>query len=167
MKYPTELRNENRGYIKFIVWQRAMDLIMLAGQLGYKEGSIDLKLRSQLADAGQSISANFSERYSRRSINERIQFLYYALGSIERAMTLKEVNQVFAPRFDHFNALADEVENRLLRLAEKLEQKRGAGDWSARIAEEGADDPDFALTMEHSISPTPHYSTTASLRAHA
>jgi four helix bundle protein len=171
MKYQTELRNKNRGYMKLVVWQRAMDLFGLVWQLSYKEASIDFKLRSQLADAAQSISANISEGYSRRSISEYIQFLYYALGSMAetmaRAVGLKQINEIFAARFEDFNALHYEVENRLLRLVEKLEQKRDAGEWTTRIAEEEMDDPDLARMLAHSITPRLHYSTTPPLRAHA
>jgi four helix bundle protein len=171
MKYQTELRNKNRGYMKLIVWQRAMDLFGLVWQLSYKEASIDFKLRSQLADAAQSISANISEGYGRRSINEYIQFLYYALGSMAETMTravgLKQTNDIFAAGFEDFNALHYEVENRLLRLVEKLEQKRDAGEWTTHIAEEAMDEPDLALMLAHSITPSLHYSTTPSLLAHA
>ena len=86
MRYETELRNKNRGYMNLIVWQKAMDLFGLVWQLIYEEAKIDFKLRSQLADATQSTSANISEGYGRRSINEYIQFLYYALGSLAETM---------------------------------------------------------------------------------
>ena len=171
MNYETELRNKNRGYMKLVVWQRAMDLFALIWNLSYKEASIDFKLRSQVADAAQSISANISEEYGRRSINEYIQFLYYALGSMAETLTcavgLKQINESFAAGFADFNALHYEVENRLLRLLERLEQKRDAGDWTTRIAEEEADNSDFALMIEHSITPSLQYSTIPSLRAHA
>jgi len=48
------------------------------------------------------------------------------------------------------------VENRLLRLIEKLEQKRDDGDWMNRIAE----DPE-----EYSITPPLQYSITPLLGA--
>src|SRR5260370_1515172 len=85
--YETELRNKNRGYMKLIVWQKAIQLFELAWKIAFIEVKIDFKLRSQLADAVQSISANISEGYGRRSINEYIQFLYYALGSLAEPMT--------------------------------------------------------------------------------
>jgi four helix bundle protein len=167
MRYETELRNKNRGYMNLIVWQKVMDLFELVWKVAYDEAKIDFKLRSQLADATQSISANISEGYGRRSINEYIQFLYYALGSMAETMTraigLKQANQISAARFHDFDVLHYEVENRLLRLIKKLEQKRDAGDWTTRIAEE-VDDPDFALMIEHSITPSLHDSITPPLR---
>jgi four helix bundle protein len=160
--YQTERRNKNRGYMKLIVWQKAMQLFELVWRIGFIEGNIDFKLRSQLVDAGQSISANIAEGYGRRSINEYIQFLYYALGSMAEMMTralgLKQTPQISSKSFHDFDVLHYEVEKRLLRLIEKLEQKRDDADWVARIAE----DPD-----EYIITPSLQHSITPSLQPHA
>jgi four helix bundle protein len=160
--YETELRNKNRGYMKLIVWQKAIELFERVWQIAFVEVKIDFKLRSQIADAAQSISANISEGYGRRSINEYIQFLYYALGSLAETMTraigLKQTKQVSAERFHEFDLLHYEVENRLLRLIDKLEQKCEDEDWIARIAE----DPE-----EYIITPSLQHSNTPTLRAHA
>ncbi len=80
-RYQTELRNKNRGYMKLIVWQKAMELFELVWKMTYVEAQIDFKLRAQVADAAQSISANIAEGYGRRSVKEYLQFLYVALGS--------------------------------------------------------------------------------------
>jgi four helix bundle protein len=161
MNYETKLRNKNRGYMKLIVWQKAIQLFELVWKIAFVEANIDFKLRSQLADAAQSISANISEGYVRRSVNEYIQFLYYALGSTAETMTravgLKQTEQISSGRFEAFDMLHYEVENRPLRLIEKLEQKRDDADWVARIAE----DPE-----EYVITPPLHHSI-APLRSHA
>jgi four helix bundle protein len=160
--YETDLRNKNQGYMKLIVWQKAIQLFELIWKILFIEAKVDFKLRSQLADAAQSVSANISEGYGRRSLNEYIQFLYYALGSMAETMTraigLKQTNQISDERFHDFDLLHYEVENRLLRLIDKLEQKRDDEDWIARIAE----DPE-----EYSTTPTLHHSITPVLRAHA
>lgn len=160
-QYETELRNKNRGYMKLIVCQKAMQLFELVWKIAFVQANIDFKLRSQLADVTQSISANISEGYGRRSVSEYIQFLYYALGSMAEAMTravgLKQTRQISSERFQDFDVLHYEVENRLLRLIEKLEQKRDDADWVARIAE----DPE-----EYVITPLLQHSTTP-LRRHA
>ena len=160
-QYETELRNKNRGYMKLIVCQKAMQLFELVWKIAFVEANIDFKLRSQLADVTQSISANISEGYGRRSVSEYIQFLYYALGSMAEAMTravgLKQTRQISSERFQDFDVLHYEVENRLLRLIEKLEQKCDDADWVARIAE----DPE-----EYVITPLLQHSTTP-LRRHA
>ena len=156
MNYETELRNKNRGYMKLIVWQKAIELFELIWAIAFTERKIDFRLRSQLADAAQSVSANISEGYGRRSLNEYIQFLYYALGSMAETMTrafgLKQTRQIPEARFHDVDVLHYEVENRLLRLIDKLEQKRGDEDWIARIAE---DPEEYATTpsLQHSITP--------------
>jgi four helix bundle protein len=160
--YQTELRNKNRGYMKLIVWQKAMQLFELVWNIAFTEAKIDFKLRSQLADAAQSVSANISEGYGRRSVKEYIQFLYVGLGSMAETMTraigLKQTRQISGERFREFDLLHYEVENRLLRLIEKLEQKRDDEDWIARIAE----DPE-----EYAITPSLQHSITPPLRSHA
>ena len=162
MNYETKLRNKNRGYMKLIVWQKAMELFELVWAIVFTENKIDFKLRSQLADAAQSVSANISEGYGRRSLNEYIQFLYYALGSMAETMTraigLKQTRQIPDARFDGVDLLHYEVENRLLRLIEKLEHKRDDEDWVARIAE----DPE-----EYAITPPLQQSNTPASGAHA
>jgi len=161
MSYETERRNKNRGYMKLIVWQKGMELFELVWTIVSREAKIDFKLRSQIADAAQSVSANISEGYGRRSLNEYVQFLYYALGSMAETMTraigLRQTKQIPDSRFNDFDVLHYEVENRLLRLIEKLEQRKDDGDWIARIAE----DPE-----EYSTTPLLHHSIT-SAPAHA
>ena len=161
MKYwETELRNKNRGYMKLVVWQKAMQLFELAWRIGYLEAKIDFKLRSQFADAAQSVSANIAEGYGRRSLKEYIQFLYYSLGSLgetlTRAIGVRRTDQVTEDRFQEFDRLHYEVENRLLRLIEKLESKRDDEDWVSRIAE----DPE-----EYLESPSLHCSATPSFHS--
>jgi four helix bundle protein len=162
MSYETELRNKNRGYMQLIVWQKAVELFELVWGIAFTEKKIDLKLRSQIADAAQSVSANISEGYGRRSLNEYIQFLYYALGSLAETMTraigLKETRQIAEARFHDVDVLHYEVKNRLLRLIAKLEQKRGDEKWIDRIAE----DPE-----EYVVTPSLQHSITPALRTHA
>ena len=160
-RYQTELRNKNRGYMNLIVWQKAMELFELAWKTAYLEAKIDFKFRAQFADAAQSIAANISEGYGRRSVKEYIQFLYIALGSagetMTRAIGLNQTEQLSAARMHEFDLLHYEVENRLLRLIEKLEQKRDDEDWIGRISEDPTEYDASPTTPElhHSITP-PH-----------
>ena len=151
--------------MNLIVRQKAMELFELAWKMAYVETKIDFKLRAQFADATQSIAANISEGYGRRSVKEYIQFLYIALGSAGEAMTraigLKQIEQFSAERIREFDVLHYEVENRLLRLIEKLEQKRDDEDWISRISEDPSEYDDSSIT------PILHHSITPPLRAHA
>ena len=72
----TRRRNLNRGYMTLGVWHRSIDLYKLIHRIVYVDNRIDFKVRSQIADASQSVSANIAEGYGRRSINEYLQFLY-------------------------------------------------------------------------------------------
>ncbi|MGH8100698.1 MAG: four helix bundle protein [Chthoniobacterales bacterium] len=158
MNYETERRNKNRGYMKLIVWQKGMELFELIWTILFRQAKIDFRLRSQIADAAQPVPANISEGYGRRSLNEYIHFLYYALGTMAETMTraigLRQTKQVPDARFNDFDVLHYEVENRLLRLIEKLEQRKDDDDWIARIAE---DPEEYSTTplLHHSITPAP------------
>lgn len=158
MGYQTERRNKNRGYMGLIVWQKALELFELIWKAAYMESKVDFKLRAQVADAAQSVSSNISEGYGRRSVKEYIQFLYVALGSLAETMTrsigLMRTGQINHDRFEAIDVLHYEVENRLLRLIEKLEQKRDAEDWTARIAEDSSEYSTTPL-LHHSITPSP------------
>lgn len=133
-------KNVNRGYLKLDVWQKAMELFGLVWATVNSEAKIDYKLRSQIADSAQSVSSNIAEGYSRRSINEYIQFLYIALASLSetftRAIGLKETGQITDDQFKRIDALLYEVENKLLSLVKSLEKKREAGSWISQISEE-------------------------------
>jgi len=130
MEY-TKRRNLNRGHMKLEVWQRGLDLFALAFPLS--DCVSDFKLKSQFRDAAQSVSANIAEGYGRRSLMEYLQYRYIAKGSlaetVTRATGLQTVNIISEDDFDRFDQLHYEVENKLLRLIESLENKRQANDW--------------------------------------
>ena len=131
----TKRKNLNRGYMKLEAWQRALDLFTLAFQLSDNVG--DFKLKSQFRDAAQSVSANIAEGYGRRTLPEYIQFLYFAKGSLAetltRAIGLQTARLISANDFEKFDALHYEVENKLLRLIESLENKRNTNEWRDTI----------------------------------
>lgn len=135
MEY-TKRRNLNRGYMKLEAWQRGMDLFVQAFRLSTEVS--DFKLKSQLRDAAQSVSANIAEGYGRRSLPEYLQFLYTAKGSLAetltRAIGLLNVKLMSTAEFEGFDALHYEVENKLLRLIESLENKRRTNDWCDTLA---------------------------------
>ena len=130
MEYTTR-RNLNRGYMKLEAWQRGLDLFVMTFRLSANVS--DLKLKSQIRDAAQSVSANIAEGYGRRSLPEYVQFLYTAKGSLAetltRAIGLQTVKLMSNEEFEDFDKLHYEVENKLLRLIESLEAKRKTNDW--------------------------------------
>ena len=145
--------------MNLIVWQRAMDLFQRTWQITHTDVPIDFKLRSLLVDAALSVSANIAEGYGRRGINEYLQFLYVGLDSLGETLTRatgpNRTNQITDEALKNFDELHYEVENRLSRLTEKLEQKRDDGDWIARIME----DPEeyiITLLLRHSTTPLLH-----------
>jgi len=130
MEY-TQRRNLNRGYMTLDAWQRGMDLFELAFRLSSPVS--DFKLKSQLRDAAQSVSANIAEGYGRRSLPEYLQFLYFAKGSLAEALTrlsgLWRVKLVPDALFEEFDKLHYEIENKLLALISSLEAKRANHEW--------------------------------------
>lgn len=60
MKEYSMRRNLNRGYMKLDVWHKAIELYRMVWRL-VNEAKLDFKLRSQIADAAQSVSANIVE----------------------------------------------------------------------------------------------------------
>lgn len=138
MEY-TRLRNKNRGYMSLRVWQRAIDLYKHVCMIVYQETKIDFKLRAQIADAAGSVAANIAEGYSRRSINEYIQHVYIALGSLSetltRAISFRAAGQISLEQFQQIDTLHYEVENGLWKLLESLERKREDGSWVTRISD--------------------------------
>jgi len=142
MEY-TKRRNLNRGYMKLEVWQRGMDLFEMAFHLATPVR--DFKLKSQFTDAAQSVSANISEGYGRRSLPEYLQYLYVAKGSMAEVLTrasgLWRVKLVSDTQFEEFDKLHYEVENKLLKLIESMEAKRGTGEWSDTLPHQSNNPP--------------------------
>ena len=101
--------------------------------LSVVQNVLDLKLKSQFRDAAQSVSANIAEGYGRRSLPEYLQFLYTAKGSLAetltRAIGLQNVKLISNDDFEDLDKLHYEVENKLLRLIESLENKRRKNEW--------------------------------------
>lgn len=129
--------------MKLEVWQKAIELYKMIWKIIYEEINLDFKLRSQLADAAQSVSSNIAEGYSRRSIKEYIQFLYISLSCLSETLTriigLKVTNQISDQQFNQIDSLHYEIENKLLRLVESLERKRDDGTWVDYISDEIAE----------------------------
>jgi four helix bundle protein len=145
--------------MKLEVWQRVIYRYRPSWRI-VTESKLDLRIRSQVANAAQSVSANIAEGYGRRSIKEYIQHLYVALGSLaevlSRMVALRETDQVSIDDFEEIDALHYEVENKLLGLEKILESKRDKGEWVDRVSEATEDyapGNDHPPTLHHSITP--------------
>lgn len=125
--------------MKLDVWQKSIELFHLLNHLIRTANNIPYKLRDQILDSAQSISSNISEGYCRRHLNEYIQFLYIALGSAGETLTrligLIEGRLIVHEKFESFDTLHYEVENKLLAPIKALETKRDNKEWTDRISE--------------------------------
>jgi four helix bundle protein len=137
MEY-TSRRNVNRGYMTLEVWQRGMDLFAMSFWLAAPVS--DFKLKSQFTDAAQSVSANISEGYGRRTLPEYLQFLYIAKGSLSETFTrgcgLWRAHLIDDRDLEGFDKLHYEVENKLLSLIRSLESKRGTAEWNESLPDQ-------------------------------
>jgi four helix bundle protein len=123
--------------MKLEVWNDAMLLLGIVKRVINSQSGIDLKLRSQILDSAQSISANIAEGYCRRSLKEYLQFLAIALGSSGELMTriigFREFYTLTDKLFEEFDALHYCVENKLISLVRSLQAKRKTGTWQEEM----------------------------------
>ncbi len=134
----TRRHNVNRGYMRLEVWNDAMELFKLTWTSVNRAEKVDLKLKSQIFNSVQSISANIAEGYCRKSVKEYLQFLYIALGSTGEALTrmigLMQCGILPNQAFEEFDILHYAVENKLLALVKSLQTKAKTKEWNEEIA---------------------------------
>ena len=126
-------KNKNRGYQKLRVWNDATDYYVKTYKV-FRKFPYELKrVASQAISSADSVHRNISEGYCRRSINEYLNFLNIALGSLGESVsglqTYRKSNQITEEDFEELDSLAYKLENGLLKLVESLEQKRERGEW--------------------------------------
>lgn len=129
-----ELRkNRNRGYQQLRVWQDAQELYLLTWDAFNTFPYPLRRIVSQQIASVDSVHRNIAEGYCRRGIKEYLYHLNIALGSLGESVSALAVYR----RADHFNAetfekmdeLAFKLENGLIKLVEKLEEKQQDGSW--------------------------------------
>jgi four helix bundle protein len=126
-------KNKNRGYQKLRVWNDAMESYVKTCQC-FRKFPYDLRrVAAQAVASADSVHRNIAEGYCRRSINEYLNFLNIALGSLGESVSglhaYRESDQLTEDGFEALDSLAYKLENGLLKLVESLEQKREQGDW--------------------------------------
>ncbi|GJQ22070.1 MAG: four helix bundle protein [Bacteroidia bacterium] len=129
----TKRYNVNRGYMKLDVWKESVELFHEVYVALKQIPDLDFRLRSQINDAIQSVSANIAEGYCRRTINEYLQYLNIALGSLGEGLTrligLTSVNLLSQEVFEIIDKKHYSVENKLVALVRSLQAKRRERTW--------------------------------------
>jgi four helix bundle protein len=126
-------KNKNRGYQQLRVWSDAIEYYMKTYQI-FRQFPYDLRrVAGQAIASADSIHRNIAEGYCRRSINEYLNFLNIALGSLGESVSglyaYRKSEQLPSEEFEALDSSAYKLENGLLKLVESLEQKREEGDW--------------------------------------
>ena len=126
-------RNKNRGYQKLTVWNDAIEYYMKTSESFHKFPNELKRVAAQAVASADSVHRNIAEGYCRRSINEYLNFLNIALGSLGESVSglyaYRKSEQLPFEKFEALDSLAYKLENGLLKLVESLEQKREKGDW--------------------------------------
>jgi len=130
-------RNKNRGYQKLRVWNDAIEYYVKTCQC-FRKFRYDLRrVAAQAVASADSVHRNIAEGYCRRSINEYLNFLNIALGSLGESVSglhaYRKAKQISEEDFEKLDGLGYKIENGLLRLVESLERKREEGDWIDRL----------------------------------
>jgi four helix bundle protein len=126
-------KNINRGYQKLIVWQDATELYVLTCKI-FRKFQFELRrvASNQIASV-DSVHRNIAEGYCRRSINEYLQSLNIALGSLGESVSgthvYRRAEQISEEEFESWDALAFKLENGMKKLIESLQYRREQHDW--------------------------------------
>jgi four helix bundle protein len=126
-------KNKNRGYQQLRVWNDAIDYYAETCRV-FRKFPYELKrVAGQAIASADSVHRNIGEGYCRRSINEYLNFLNIALGSLGESVSgllaYRKAEQLAEEEFENLDSMGYKLENGLLKLVESLEQKRGRGDW--------------------------------------
>lgn len=129
----TERKNINRGYKKLIVWQDAAELYVVTCNI-FRKFQFELRrVASNKIASVDSVHRNIAEGYCRRTLNEYLQSLNIALGSLGESVSAvhvyRQANQISEQEFETWDALAYKLENGLKKLIESLQYKRQEGSW--------------------------------------
>lgn len=132
-----ERKNKNRGYQQLRVWNDAVQFYAETC-LVFRKFPYELKrVAAQAIASSDSVHRNIAEGYCRKSINEYLNFLNIALGSLGESISglhaFRKAGQLTDEEFQKLDSLGFKLENGLLKLVQRLEQKREQGDWTDRL----------------------------------
>jgi four helix bundle protein len=130
-------RNKNRGYQKLRVWNDAIDYYVKTCDI-FRGFPFELKrVATQAIASSDSVHRNIAEGYCRRSIREYLQFFNISVSSLGESVSglhaFRKAKQITENEFENLDTLAYKLENGLLKLIERLEQKREAGEWKDHL----------------------------------
>ena len=135
-----ERKNMNRGYQKLIVWQDAAELYVLTCKIFRKFHYELRRVASNQIASVDSVHRNIAEGYCRRSINEYLQCLNIALGSLGESVSgihvYRRAEQISKEEFESLDGLAYKLENGMKKLIESLQHKREEHDWQDSFLKE-------------------------------
>lgn len=118
-------KNKNRGDQKLRVWNDALEYYVETCRI-FRKFPFELKrLAGQALASSDSVHRNIAEGYCRRSINEYLNFLNIALGSLGESVSglhaCSKAGQLTTEEFERLDSIAFKLENELLKLVESLE----------------------------------------------
>ena len=126
-------KNINRGFKQLRVWNHAIELYVLTGNLLTNFPFELKKTVSNCIDSSHSISRNIAEGYSRRSIKEYLYFLNIALGSSAEyhscIFSFIKADQITKEDYEQLDKLHYQTENELIQLIKSLQKKMKDGEW--------------------------------------
>ena len=126
-------KNKNRGYQKLTVWSDAIEYYGMTQEVFRKFPYEIKRVAAQAIASSDSVHRNIAEGYCRRSINEYLNFLNIALGSLGESVSglhaYRKAGQLAEEDFENLDSMGYKLENGLLKLVESLERKREQGDW--------------------------------------
>ena len=126
-------RNVNRGYRQLRVWQDAARYYAITCRIFMKFPYMLRRAASNQIASVDSVHRNIAEGYCRRSINEYLQFLNYALASAGESVSglhvYRDAKQISEGEFEEADAIAYRLENGLKRLTASLQAKRKSQEW--------------------------------------
>jgi four helix bundle protein len=118
-----------RSYRDLLVWQKAMDLVVLSYELARQlPDSERYGLATQIRRAAVSIPANIAEGHGRKHLGDKLHHLSVANGSLKEL----ETHLLIAERLAYLQSaniqtalkLAEELGRMLSVLTQKLEAKK-------------------------------------------